>query len=163
MGNLLYNADSYNLKLKNAGIKYYIIGEFISVDTKIKTQCECCNHIWDANPSNIIYNNSGCPICAKFGFDPTKPAIYYYIKLKDYELYKGGITNNTVKKRFPGDYKLMEELFIIPFELGKDAHKFEQHILKEFSEYKYTGENILKSGNTEIFTKNILEDLVKYL
>lgn len=162
-GLISWDTNKYTTFLKENNKKLKILGEFISVDTKIKTQCECCNHIWDANPASIIYRNTGCPICAKFGFDPTKPAIYYYIKLKDYELYKGGITNNTVKKRFPGDYKLMEELFIIPFELGKDAHEFEQHILKEFREYKYTGQNILKSGNTEIFTRNILEDLVKYL
>ena len=40
----------------------------------------------------------GCPTCAKTGFDKTKPAILYYIKVKSHGLYKIGITNLTVEK-----------------------------------------------------------------
>ena len=42
------------------------------------------------------------------------------------------------------------------FEVGKDAYVQEQKILKDFKEYKYNGKDLLVSGNTELFYKDVL-------
>ena len=43
-----------------------------------------------------------------------------------------------------------------PFEKGIDAFKIEQKILKSNSGYRYKGKDLLKNGNTELFSINIL-------
>ena len=45
------------------------------------------------------------------------------------------------------------------FEDGLEAYKLEQKIIKLFSSKKYTGPNILVSGNTELFSEDILDDI----
>ena len=104
----------------------------------------------------------GCPSCAKNGFQPNKPAILYYLKITtdtNQVLYKIGITNLTVQERFSmEERKIMEVLSITEYAVGSDAYKEEQTILNKYREYAYKGKNILKSGNTELFTKDILGD-----
>ena len=53
---------------------------------------------------------------------------------------------------------------ILPIELtqlkrlfgGQECYDKEQEIIKEYSEYKYSGDNLLKNGNSELFSKDIL-------
>lgn len=54
-----------------------------------------CNHHWKPKISNILYNNTGCPKCAKSGFDPSKNGTFYIFLLeKDGRKGLGfGITN----------------------------------------------------------------------
>ena len=40
---------------------------------------------------------------------------------------------------------------------GAECYDAEQKILKDYSAYKYNGHDILKSGNTELFTINVLD------
>jgi hypothetical protein len=73
------------------------------------------------------------------------------------EVYKIGVTNSDITTRFS-----LNELHTIRvvktwgYAVGLDAYLVEQHILKEFAEYKYKGPQLLKTGNTELFTKDIL-------
>ena len=39
--------------------------EYIDMHTKLEWQCDICGNIWQATPSNIIYNNAWCPQCAR--------------------------------------------------------------------------------------------------
>jgi hypothetical protein len=50
--------------------------------------------------------------------------------------------------------KVLEELW---FETGKEAYELEQRLHDELSEFRYSGEPILGSGNTELYTKDVLE------
>ena len=43
------------------------------------------------------------------------------------------------------------------FETGKTAYEEEQRIIRKYKEYKYTGNFVLLTGNSELFTKDILE------
>ena len=96
-----------------------------------------------------------CPDCAEHGFNPDKPGILYYLKLNS-GLYKIGITNRTVKERYSvDDYKKFDSICIVHYEKGFDAYEEEQKILKENTEFKYNGPDVLKSGNTELFIKDI--------
>jgi hypothetical protein len=49
-------------------------------------------HEWLANGANRI-NGRGCPSCASFGFDPSKPAVLYFLYNPEYRARKVGITN----------------------------------------------------------------------
>lgn len=98
-----------------------------------------------------------CPSCAKHGFDPSKPGTLYYLEINGGEVYKIGITNLTVQLRFRSkELDIIKVIKTWDYEVGEDAYIKEQEILKEFKEFQYTGVDILKSGNTEMFSKDIL-------
>ena len=107
-------------------------------------------------------NKAGCPGCAVSGFDQTKPALLYYLAVltdNDETLYKIGITNLTVQKRFPNvDLARIRVVKTWSFEYGGDAAKREIAILQEFSDDLYTGVDVLiGAGNTELFVRDVLE------
>lgn len=109
-------------------------------------------------------SGQGCPMCAKTGFDNTKPAILYYLKVNGGKAYKIGITNRTVNERFTNsELQQIEILATRYYEVGQDAYDAEQQVLKDYKEFKYTGPDILVSGNTELFTKDILDIDPMYL
>lgn len=100
----------------------------------------------------------GCPNCSKSGFKPDSPAILYYLSIDNGRAYKIGITNNTVEERFTAsDLSRIQVLSITKYSVGRDAYNYEQAILNRFKEYKYKGVPLLSSGNTELFTKDVLE------
>lgn len=105
-------------------------------------------------------SGAGCPACAKSGFDPNKPAILYYLKIttdNNQVLYKIGITNRTVNERFSlNELSKIEIIKQEEFECGQNAKNKEAEILKKYKQYKYIGPNILESGNTELFTEDVL-------
>jgi Zn finger protein HypA/HybF involved in hydrogenase expression len=115
---------------------------------KLKFQCYTCNNIWEAESRNII-KGSGCPNCAKYGFNTNIPATLYCIYFEELDLYKVGITNNINNRMFQFGVE-PELIFLREFELGKDAKDLETKWLKNIKEYKVnTGK--LRSGNTETF------------
>lgn len=99
----------------------------------------------------------GCPECSVTGFNPLRPAILYYLKVikGDVVCYKVGITNLSVRERFGSDMKYITILREWRYAVGADAYQAEQNILELNRAYKYKGECILRSGNTELFTKDI--------
>jgi len=44
----------------------------------------------------------------------------------------------------------------LKFDIGFDAFIFERNIKQNFKELCYLGDSIMDNGNTELFTKNIL-------
>lgn len=50
-------------------------------------------HIWSTGISNRL-RGTGCPSCAKFGFDPNKEAVLYFMKHDEWSMYQIGITNS---------------------------------------------------------------------
>lgn len=99
----------------------------------------------------------GCSQCAKSGFDVKKPGLLYYIKVKSHGLYKIGITNLTVEKRFTiEDLSNIEILRTWYYDNGEECAKTERTILEEFKSFKYYGDKVLRSGNTELFVEDVL-------
>ena len=92
-----------------------------------------------------------------------KPTILYYVYLSRYDLYKIGITlkERGVKLRFGREFDSMEVVDALVFESGKKAYEAEQDIILKHSDFKYVGTNVLTSGNSELFTKDILEGTLK--
>lgn len=103
----------------------------------------------------------GCPSCASTGFDPEKPGIVYYLRI-DREnhppLYKIGITNRSVDERFPyaSDRVLISVIQVWEFDTGSDAYALESEIIRSHPHARYFGKPVLNSGNTELFTDDIL-------
>ena len=142
------------------GDNYYIIGDYLGRKIKTPHHCTGCDKTWDVTPDSLLHGK-GCPTCSNTGFDPSKPAICYYLRIASPvfgELYKIGITNRIIEKRFSNDD--LEKITTIKtwsFDVGSDARDKEREILAKHSGDRYTGEPVLFSGNTEMFTKDILE------
>lgn len=123
---------------------------------KVIITCPACGD-FEQTPNNHL-SGKGCKNCRGYGFDFNKPATLYYLKVltKDNNpLYKIGITNLTVEERFKSDMKYIQILQQSYYYIGKNAYNEEQKILKEFKNFQYKGPDILKSGNTELFTIDI--------
>jgi len=92
------------------------------------------------------------------GFDKSKPAKLYYLKVQKNKrtVYKVGITNHSVEERFRSDMKYITVLKVINYKDGAMAKKREGNILKKHSDFAYQGRPILKSGNTELFNFDVL-------
>ena len=101
-------------------------------------------------------NGSGHPNRAHFGFNINLPAVLYYLKVQGGKGYKIGITNRTVAERFVGENDKIDVVKTWYYENGKEARDKEQEVLSEYKSMKYIGKPLLNSGNTEIFTKDVL-------
>jgi hypothetical protein len=161
-GVLKSSKEKINKKLEDENKPVRLVGEFINMKTRARFRCEICEYEWDTPPNSIMNCGTGCPKCAKYGFDPSKPAWLYYFEIdnhgqSEYEnLYKIGITNTTFDRRYnKTELKKMKLLFKIYFENGATAYVVEQKLIKQFAEFCYSGPNILGVGNTEIFVYDI--------
>lgn len=105
-------------------------------------------------------NGSGCPSCAKYGFQSNQPAYLYYLKITtedDQILYKIGITNRSVNERFNlTDLSKIEIVKQKLYENGSKALEWETKLKQLYKQYQYTGPDVLSSGNTELFTEDII-------
>ncbi|MBW4460438.1 MAG: hypothetical protein KME47_09385 [Nodosilinea sp. WJT8-NPBG4] len=108
----------------------------------------------------MVWNRGGrCQSCAEHGFNPNKPGILYYLRfdiLHD-SYYKIGITNRSIKERFaaePLGFTVLKQSY---YEKGNDARVEETKIKRLYKKYRYKGSSVLRSGNTELFVKDILE------
>lgn len=132
--------------------------EYVDQKTRLDYICPK-NHRASVTYTDWKHAGARCPYCAECGFNPGKPAIVYYLKFKTTKgyLYKIGITNNTVAKRFaiePTPYEIITQMW---FPRGEDARNLERLILSRYKEWRYKGEKILIAGNTEMFIKDVLE------
>lgn len=127
------------------------------VGNKTKVPIGCINHGTFHQTVSDHTSGRGCPQCASSGFNPAKPAKLYYIKVISNSniAYKVGITNNTIQRRFGSGMKIITVLKVWEYQCGEEAYQAEQNILKLNKEFKYTGEPLLKSGNTELFSIDI--------
>lgn len=151
------STEDYNNEILQKGI--ITLDEYVNSRTAINHICTE-GHVWKATPSTIRHR-SGCPICNRQGFDPTKPAILYYIRIGHY--YKIGITTRTVAERFRADKdKPLIVIAEIKFDCGRDARIAEQALLKQVNRVTVPG--YLKSGgNTELFLEPIGDSYIQGL
>jgi len=138
------------------GDKYdYSLVKYKSKKRKVKIICQK-HGVFEQTPSNHKLGE-GCPECSISGFSTKKSAILYYLKFKNVDLYKIGVTNRSVGKRFSVEERAKFNVVkIFDFVNGQKCYDTEQAILSHFKEFRYDGTPLLKSGNTEIFIKNIL-------
>lgn len=135
---------------------------YATAHEKVEIICPEHGSFWQSPATHTMGNKAGCPGCAVSGFDQTKSGILYYIAVQtddDETLYKIGITNLSVEKRFPNaDLARIRTIKTWPFKEGAGAAKRELNILKEFSDDLYCGPDVLiGSGNTELFVRDVLQ------
>lgn len=148
----------YLNQLADKSIKYTPIEEYAG--THIPILHKCLNgHVWKVRPSQILIGK-GCPSCATYSIDLTKPAILYYIKISSNKdtYYKIGITTRSISDRFRDESNLdIIELYSNLFHTASEALEIEKSILSEFQSSRIGSLNLLKSGgNTELFNTDIL-------
>jgi hypothetical protein len=154
-----FKTDSqYKIELKSRNIAS--LEPYIAANSPILHKCLDCNIEWRTKPSHIVNDNTGCPSCAKSGFDPEKPAILYFVSLvhEEIEYYKLGITNRTVKKRLSRDWNNFQFNleWTMSFTKGKYAKEAEKIILDTYSIFKAPNAvPLLGGGSTEVITVDI--------
>lgn len=127
-----------------------------SVNKKHKLKCNKCKKNWITRPASIISLGSGCPCCARTGFNPDQPGILYVMKLDIVEgiYYKIGICGaERLEARRKEIHPSIEVIGSKYFELGRDAQKEEARLHKKFSKYRVNLGGIVNNGHTEFFTK----------
>lgn len=134
-----------------------IVGPYVNNYTKADFECEL-GHIWSAVPNNIL-NGSGCPLCAVYGFTPSKPA-WEYIFIRDNYL-KYGITNYLDKRlnqhRRNGEIILVHQKY---HENGQKALDWENYIKTKIGG-KYVTKDICQDGWTETLSLDKLNILLE--
>lgn len=123
---------------------------------KVTILCNKCGDAFVIVPNEHL-RGAGCPNCyVGGGFKKHLPATLYYLQVGN-STYKIGITNHSIRERFSNselkNIKVIKEWY---YEDGAEAFAQEQKILKEFRYAKYEGSNLLESGNTELFTHDVL-------
>lgn len=138
----------------------YDYSKVVYTNNKTKVIIICKEHGEFKQKAENHINQQGCPSCAKCGFDQTKPGILYYLKITTDDnqvLYKIGITNRTVNERF--QLKDLAKIEIVKQKLydnGAEALEWETKLKRLYKQYQYKGPDILSSGNSELFTEDII-------
>lgn len=140
--------------------KAYTYSKTIYTNANGKILITCPIHgDWEQRASHHI-SGRGCPSCAEYGFNHSKPSILYYLKITTDDnriLYKIGITNRTVNERFNlTDLSKIEVLKQKTYDTGSEALEWETKLKYKYKQYQYTGPAVLKDGNTELFTEDII-------
>jgi hypothetical protein len=103
----------------------------------------------------------------KYGFDGDKPAILYCMEFTlpgGDVLCKIGITNRTAKLRKQGlglgdgiNAKVVHE---VRFTRGEHARAAERQFHRDFAHLKYQGPPIMENGNTELFSRDVINAFI---
>ena len=147
----------------------YSLSEYTGRHNKVNIKCNTCNKVFIQIAGDHYLDGKGCPSCQIVGFDPTEPAILYYLTVNNGAYYKIGITNRSVKERYTKSD--LEEIRIVKewsYPIGYDAREKESWIVREYADALYKGDAIIlesAQGNAELFTYDVLglDDAYKQL
>lgn len=152
-GNIVTN-DQVKAAFSDAG--YTLLDEYKGNKTKLKFICDKGHR--HSMTWGLFQTGGRCAHCAINGYKMDLPGTLYYVRfdVNGKSFYKIGITNLSAKARFAGEKTPYTILAEKRFLFGFLAHEEEQRLLKIYKRYQYKGPLILKSGNTELFTKDVL-------
>ena len=112
-------------------------------DSKAKFRCKIDGHEWVTTMRSVADGRSGCPQCAPFGYDKTKPGTLYILRSECGTMVKIGISNNheqrhaQLRRRTPFDWHCIELLHSndgsLIAELEKELHSWTEQA--EFREH----------------------------
>lgn len=95
--------------------------------------CVKCDYEYDVLITSIIHKRSGCPSCAKYGFDGSICGYVYFLVSRCGSFVKAGITNNIndrisyLRLKTPFDFDVVEYAH---FSKGSDALALESKLHK---------------------------------
>ena len=151
-----------NLKHNNA----YTYSNFVYTTARIPSYITCKIHgDFKQSPDNHVRGGNGCPHCgSRLIKDKSKQqkCSLYVLYFPKYSLYKVGITTKSIEERMRTEKRIKyTKLLSYDFCSTVEAHKLEQVILSKLRDYKYTGEKLMTSGNTELLTVNPLKIILR--
>lgn len=150
------DTDIVNKRIREKGLT--LTTEFTSTGDNGTFQC-AEGHEWTTVISNVLHNKSGCPRCAKYGFNPDLPSYCYVICYPDY--IKFGITNDWTRRR--AEHIKTKGHFIRAFikeeAMGNEALLWENTI-KSIVTCGIVDSTVCKDGWTETTTTDNLFNVV---
>jgi hypothetical protein len=96
----------------------------------------------------------------RVGFNPRRSGILYYLRVKNPHgdpVYKIGVTNYTVRTRYPEYWDRITIIQTWFFWDGYKALAREQEILRECCSFRYHGPAVIGSGYSELFSCDVLK------
>lgn len=134
---------------------YTLRGEYVSAHKNLEFTCPK-SHDLAMTWANFM-RGERCAECAVTGYKPLQPGILYYVRFEIDTgwIYKIGITNLSVKKRFAREKTPYTVIWQQRYEDGAIPPDVEKKILRKHKKYRYKGD-ALRSGNTECFTHDVL-------
>ena len=93
----------------------WLDGEYRGARSKAVYRCDK-GHEWSAGVYSILNNGSGCPQCAEYGYNPSKPGTLYALRSECGTMVKIGISNDyeqrlsTLKRTTPFNWQCVELL-----------------------------------------------------
>jgi hypothetical protein len=92
------------------------VGEYKNANSKAVCRCSIDGFQWPAKISSLINMGSGCPKCAKNGYNSSKPGTLYLLRSECGSMVKIGISNNyeqrhaQLRRATPFDWHCIELL-----------------------------------------------------
>lgn len=149
--------DEVNRRLIAQGRSITLFGEYKNTYEHAWFKC-ASGHKWLAAPGTVL-SSSGCPRCAKNGFDPTRPAHIYVIVYEGYIKY--GITNNMKVRmrahRRWGDFKIVHTQ---RYPNGHIPRQWEQTV-KSTLGGNHVDSTVMENGYTETLPLESLDALLQ--
>ncbi len=145
------------------GEKYdYSLVEYVNNRTAVTIICADHGEFPQAPEKHLA--GQGCSDCAQHGFKLKEPALLYYLRIemakRKKPLYKVGITNNEMDARVESMGMLKDAtvkvLYKRRYATGTAARRRERRILEKNVAHRYSGKRVLKSGHSEVFTRDVL-------
>jgi len=135
---------------------YNLLSTYKNANAKLDLECDK-GHRYKACWGSFSQGRR-CPRCASYGFNPDKPGSLYYVRFdhNGKAFYKIGITNRTIAERFCGEPTPYTVIMETRYLFGYLAAELERDILANHKRHQYQGDCFLVSGNTELFTKDVL-------
>jgi len=145
-------------KAREVHLKKYDYSAFNYTNSKTASTITCPVHgNFEQRPSNHL-SGYGCSQCGEIEKRKryyNKPTTLYYIRVNNY--YKIGITKNSIGKRFSTDLNVnIQEIKSWVFSTGKIAYKIEQYLLGITKQFEVPNCKLLKGGNSELRSKDVL-------
>jgi Zn finger protein HypA/HybF involved in hydrogenase expression len=141
-----------------------IVGDYVNAETKTTFRCREGHH-WVTSVEALA--KSGCPQCANYGFQVTKPAEFYYARVLTESgniNYMIGITNRSFEDRYTADEHMMMDLLQrIQFDTGVDALAYETELKAQFKHLLQPDDvrsALRHKGNTTSTTEIFIEDIL---
>lgn len=144
----------------------YSLVKYVNAHRKVEIICKHGHPNFFQTPSSHI-QGSGCPECAKTGFNPSEPGVLYVLRHGD--ITKVGITNKSLSRRVRNinrsSGKNFKILTYILFENGQVATDVETALLRKYRSTHHTPTEIY-DGYSECFYdvdySTLLLDIVKF-
>lgn len=140
-----------------------------TIKTKCNLECDTCGYDWGTTSINSLLNdNSGCPSCAKTGYDPSKSGTFYIVEWANNNKawIKYGITNKKPQTRFTNQKRNTSNTFKVLslhyFEDGSIPPELEL-LVKPLKDKYPSGitKEIMTDGYSETLSIDAKEELYK--